>query len=129
MKLTLCLYLTLISVIHAAPGIPAGFDPISLLPIVGIIAVFYFFILRPQQKKMKEHQRVIANLARGDKVLTTGGIIGEVYRLVSEQEVILEIADNVHVRFMRAMISEVLSAPTENSSAHVQKTRAIAGEK
>jgi preprotein translocase subunit YajC len=77
--------------------------------------VFYFLILRPQQLKAKRHQQTLTALRRGDKVVTSGGIIGTISKIVSDQEIQLEIDENVKVRLVRSMITEVLSktAPVE----------------
>ncbi len=86
-----------------------GFDIMSFLPIILIFGVFYFLILRPQQLKAKKHQQTLAALRRGDKVVTSGGIIGTISKIVSDQEIQLEIDENVKVRLVRSMITEVLS--------------------
>ncbi len=95
---------------HAA-GTSAGFDPLSLMPIVLIFVVFYFLILRPQQKKVKTHQEMLNNLKRGDKVVTNGGVIGSVSKIVSDDEVQLEIAEGVKIRMVRSMIAETVAKP------------------
>jgi len=87
----------------------SGFDVMALLPFVLIFGVFYFLILRPQQQKMKTHQNMLANLRRGDRVVTNGGLIGTISKIVDESEVQLEIADNVRIRQVRSMITEVLA--------------------
>jgi preprotein translocase subunit YajC len=81
----------------------------GLLPLVLIFVVFYFLLIRPQQKKAKEHREMLGNLRRGDKIVTNGGLIGTISRVPNENELILEIADNVKVRVMRGMIAESLS--------------------
>ena len=96
---------------QAAGGAAAGFDFSFFLPLILIFAVFYFLLIRPQQKKLKEHRQMVSALRRGDKVLTSGGIIGTISRVVSDTEVLLEIADNVRVRVMRGTITEVLTKP------------------
>jgi preprotein translocase subunit YajC len=87
----------------------SGFDVMALLPFVLIFGVFYFLILRPQQQKMKKHQLMLSNLRRGDRVITNGGLIGTISKIVSESEVQLELADDVRVRHLRSMITEVLA--------------------
>ncbi len=87
----------------------SGFDVMAVLPFVLIFGVFYFLILRPQQQKLKKHQNILANLRRGDRVVTSGGLIGTISKVVDEKEVQLEIADDVRIRQVRAMISEVLA--------------------
>jgi preprotein translocase subunit YajC len=93
-----------------AGGAPPGFDLISLLPLVLIFVVFYFLLIRPQQKKMKVHREMVASLKRGDKVVTSGGIIGSVVK-VEDGELLVEIAKDVRVRVVRGTISDVLGKP------------------
>jgi preprotein translocase subunit YajC len=95
-----------------AGGAPAGFDLISLMPLVLIFVVFYFLLIRPQQKKMKSHREMIGAVKRGDKVLTAGGIIGTVVKLEESDDVLLvEIAKDIRVRVARSTISDVLNKP------------------
>ena len=84
--------------------------------IIPIIAVFYFFMIRPQQKKMKEHRALIAGVRRGDRVVTGGGLIGQVTKVISDGEVQIEIAEGVRVRVVRSTITEVLSKTTAADS-------------
>ena len=84
-----------------------GLEP--LLPLVLIFVVFYFLLIRPQQKKQKAHREMIANVRRGDRVVTGGGLIGQVTRVVDERELMVEIADGVRVRVLRSMVSEILA--------------------
>tara|TARA_R110000868_G_scaffold2764_5_gene19163 strand:+ start:8484 stop:8909 length:426 start_codon:yes stop_codon:yes gene_type:complete len=87
-----------------------GLDGLGgLLPLVLIFVVFYFLLIRPQQKKAKEHRETLANLRRGDKVVTNGGLIGTITRVPNDNELIVEIADGVKVRVLRGMIAESLS--------------------
>jgi preprotein translocase subunit YajC len=82
----------------------------SMLPLVLIMAVFYLFIIRPQQVKMKEHNNLVKNLKKGDKVVTMGGIFGTISKIIENEGLVyLEIADNVVVKIKQEMISEVLS--------------------
>jgi preprotein translocase subunit YajC len=96
---------------QAAGGAPAGFDLISLMPLVLIFVVFYFLLIRPQQKKMKAHRELIAALKRGDKVLTAGGIIGTVVKVEDDNTLLVEIAKDIRVRVARSTISELLDKP------------------
>ena len=96
---------------------------ISLLPIIGIFVVFYFLLIRPQQKKMKAHRELIAGIKRGDKVLTSGGIIGSVVK-VDDNELLVEIAKDVRVRVARGTISDLLGKPEPAS----QSAAAAGGE-
>lgn len=88
----------------AAPG-PEAFL-LQLLPLVMILVVFYFLLIRPQQKRLKEHQERIGGLRRGDTVVTSGGIIGKVTK-VAEDEVTVEIATGVTVRVVKGTIGEI----------------------
>jgi preprotein translocase subunit YajC len=91
-----------------ATGAPGGGDFITmLLPLVMIMVVFYFLLIRPQQRKMKEHQAMLGKVARGDTVVTTGGLIGRVTKVVDDHEIQVEIADGVKVRVARNGISDV----------------------
>jgi preprotein translocase subunit YajC len=96
---------------QAAGGAPPGFDLVSLLPLVLIFVVFYFLLIRPQQKKMKQHREMIGALKRGDRVLTSGGIIGTVIKEEGDTELLVEIAKDVRVRVARHMVSDLLSKP------------------
>lgn len=87
----------------------AGFDFMSFLPIILIFGIFYFLLIRPQQKKVREHQTMLSAIRRGDKVVTNGGIIGTVTKLTSDKELQVEISDGVRVRILRSMIAEVLA--------------------
>ena len=79
----------------------------SLLPFVAIFVIMYFLILRPQQKKVKQHQELVKNVRRGDTVVTTGGLVGKITKVVDEDQIEVEIADGVRVRQLRQMISDV----------------------
>ena len=81
----------------------------SFLPIILIFVVFWFLLIRPQQKRMKEHKLTVANLRRNDKVVTGGGIIGKVTKVTDGAEVEVEIAKDVKVKIARSTISQVLS--------------------
>ena len=92
-----------------AQASPLGGDSIlmQLLPFVLIFVIMYFLILRPQQKRAKEHQELIKNLRRGDTVITSGGLLGKVTKVVDDEQIEVEIADGVRVRQMRSMVSGV----------------------
>ena len=98
----------------AAPGM--GFDIMSLMPLALIFVVFYFLLIRPQQTKMKRHRAMLSAVRRGDRVLTGGGIIGVVTKVVSDGELVVEIAEGVRVRVARGTVAEVLSR-TEPAAA------------
>ena len=95
----------------------------SLLPLVLIFVVFYFLLIRPQQKKAKVHREMLGNLRRGDRIVTNGGLVGNVTRVPNDTELIVEIADGVKVRIMRAMIAESIakSGPVSSSKSKGKK--------
>lgn len=80
----------------------------ALLPLVLIFVVFYFLLIRPQQKKMKQHKEMLNNIRRGDRIVTGGGIMGEVTK-VNDGELTVEIAENVKVKVQRELVSTVVS--------------------
>ena len=73
----------------------------QLIPLILIFIIFYFFLIRPQQKKVKEHKAMVENLKKGDKIVTSGGITGIITRVVDNDKVEVEIADNVTVEVIR----------------------------
>lgn len=79
----------------------------SLLPFALIFVIMYFLILRPQQKRVKEHAEMVKNLRRGDTIVTSGGLVGKVTKVVDDDQVEVEISDGVRIRQMRQMISAV----------------------
>ena len=80
----------------------------SLLPFLLIFVVFYFFLIRPQQKRAKEHRELVNNVKRGDKIVTSGGLLGTVSKSVEGQESVeVEIAKDVKVSVMRSMIADL----------------------
>jgi preprotein translocase subunit YajC len=82
---------------------------IQLVPFVLIFVIMYVLIIRPQQKRAKAHQEMIRNVRRGDQIVTTGGLIGKVNKVVDDGEIEVEIAEGVRVRVARAMLAEVRS--------------------
>lgn len=91
-----------------AAGSPGTGDFIGMiLPLVMIMVVFWFLLIRPQQKRQKEHQQLIAKVARGDTIVTSGGLIGRVSKVVDERELLVEVGENVKVRVVRSAIAEV----------------------
>ena len=74
----------------------------QFIPLILIFVIFYFFLIRPQQKKVKEHKTMVENLKRGDKVVTAGGIVGTVERIIDNDKVEVEISNNVKVEIVKA---------------------------
>ena len=79
----------------------------TLLPFVLIFVIMYFLILRPQQKKVKDHAEMVKNIRRGDTIVTSGGLVGKVTKVVDDEQVEFELAEGVRVRQLRSMISGV----------------------
>ena len=79
----------------------------SLLPFILIFVIMYFLILRPQQRRVKQHQEMVKNVRRGDTVITSGGLIAKVTKVVDEDKIEIELADGVRAMQMRQMVSEV----------------------
>ena len=91
-----------------AQGIGGGSDFIvQLVPILLMFVIFYVLLLRPQQQRAKAHKELVANIRRGDTVVTSGGIIGKVPKVRDEQEIEVEIAENTRVRVLKGTVSEV----------------------
>lgn len=90
------------------PGAP-GDMLLQLVPFALILIIMYFLIIRPQQKRAKEHADLVKNMRRGDSVITNGGLIGKITKVIDDAELELEIAPNVRVRVARGMISDVRS--------------------
>jgi preprotein translocase subunit YajC len=80
---------------------------VQFLPLILIVVIMYFLILRPQQRKVKQHQEMIKALRRGDTVVTNGGLVGKVTKVVDDDHIEVEISDGVRVRHLRAMVSDV----------------------
>jgi preprotein translocase subunit YajC len=92
---------------------------VQFMPLILIVVIMYFLILRPQQRKVKQHQEMIKALRRGDMVVTNGGLVAKVTKVVDDDYIEVEIADGVRARQMRSMISEVRakSEPVKEDSA------------
>ena len=80
---------------------------VSLLPFVLIFVIMYFLILRPQQKRQKQHADMVKNVRRGDTVVTSGGLVGKVTKVIDDEQVEVEVAEDVKVRQMRSMLADV----------------------
>lgn len=81
---------------------------ISLFPFIALFAIMYFLVLRPQQRRLKEHRNMVANVRRGDMVVTAGGVIGKVTK-ADETEVQIEVAEGVKIRVIKSTLAEVRS--------------------
>jgi len=95
---------------QAGEGAPGGGSFLtSLIPLILIFVIFYFLLIRPQQKRAKEHRNMVENLRRGDQVVTAGGIVAKVTKVKEGEEIEVEIAENVRVKIYRSTVQTVLS--------------------
>ncbi len=94
-----------------AAGAPAGAGYSQILILVVFVAIFYFMLIRPQQKRQKEQQAMLAKLASGDEVVTSGGILGRITE-VGDSFVTLEVADGVRIRVQRGQVSQLMPKGT-----------------
>ena len=83
----------------------------QFIPLILIFVIFYFFLIRPQQKKVKEHKLMVSSLKRGDEVVTSGGIIGRIERILGDDKVDLLISENVTVQVVQSTIQSLLHKP------------------
>ena len=90
-------------------GSGSGFA--QFIPLILIFVIFYFFLIRPQQKRAKEHKAMVAALKRGDEVITSGGIVGKVERILGEDKLDLSISENVNVQVVQSTIQSILNKP------------------
>ena len=81
----------------------------QFIPLILIFVIFYFFLIRPQQKKSKEHKQMVATLKRGDEVVTSGGIVGRIERVLGDDKVDILISENVTVQVVQSTIQGLLS--------------------
>ena len=83
----------------------------QFIPLILIFVIFYFFLIRPQQKKVKEHKLMVGALKRGDQVVTSGGVIGKVERILGDDKVDLSISENVTIQVVQSTIQSLLKKP------------------
>ena len=83
----------------------------QFIPLILIFVIFYFFLIRPQQKKVKEHKLMVTALKRGDEVVTSGGIVGKVEKILGDDQIDLLISENVTVRVVQSTIQSLLNKP------------------
>ena len=96
---------------------------VQFLPLVLIFVVFYFLLIRPQQKKQKDHRTMLDALRRGDRVVTGGGILGTVSKVTSPEEVEVDIASGVRVKVLRSTITSVLAKPDPAAAREAAKEK------
>ena len=83
----------------------------QFIPLILIFVIFYFFLIRPQQKRAKEHKMMVASLKRGDEVVTSGGVIGKVERILGDDKIDLLISENVMVQVIQSTVQSLLNKP------------------
>ena len=83
----------------------------QFIPLILIFVIFYFFLIRPQQKKAKEHKLMVASLKRGDEIVTSGGIVGKVERILGDDKMDLSISENVTIQVVQSTIQSLLNKP------------------
>ena len=83
----------------------------QFIPLILIFVIFYFFLIRPQQKKVKEHKLMVAALKRGDEVVTAGGVVGTVERILGDDKIDLSISENVTIQVVQSTIQSLLNKP------------------
>ena len=80
----------------------------QFIPLILIFVIFYFFLIRPQQKRVKDHKQMVENLKRGDEIITSGGIIGTIDKIMEDDRIEVIISDNVKVQIIRSTITSLL---------------------
>ena len=83
----------------------------QFIPLILIFVIFYFFLIRPQQKKVKDHKLMVSALKRGDEVVTSGGIIGKIERVLGDDKVDIQISENVTIQVVQSTIQSLLNKP------------------
>ena len=81
----------------------------QFIPLILIFVIFYFFLIRPQQKKIKDHKKMVSSLKRGDQVITSGGIIGKVEKIYDDDKIDLLISENITVKVIRSTVQSLLN--------------------
>lgn len=105
----------LIASAYAQDAAPQGGGLMSFLPLIIIFVIFYFLLIRPQMKRAKEHRQLVANLAKGDEVVTNGGLLGKILN-VGDTFVTVELSENVVVKLQKHAVSSVMPKGTVKSS-------------
>jgi len=107
----------LLASLFAQPAFAQGAEPsaqsalLQFLPLIFIFVIFYFLLIRPQAQARKRHMEMVANVRRGDVVVTAGGIVGKITKVLEGDEIMIEIADNVSVRVVKGTLSDVRTKP------------------
>ena len=113
----------------AKVAVGGGSFLMSIVPIFLILAVFYFLVIRPQNKRLQEHNSMVNGLQKGDKVVTGGGLIAKVRKMVGSDEVILDLAEGVQVRAMRSTIMMMRSKTLPSDKKEVTRPKSLPSDK
>ena len=90
----------------------------TFLPLILIFAVFYFLLIRPQQRKVKQHKDMLSNLKRGDKIITSGGIICTINKVADNRELTVEVSENIEIKIAPGMVADLYSVPDTQKKEH-----------
>ncbi len=105
---------------NSVQGAEEGSLLMSLLPLILILIVFYFLVFRPQNKRIQEHRNMVDNLKKGDRVVTGGGLIGKVFKITGDDELIVELADGVRVHAVRSTIMTIRDKAVSNKEVSMK---------
>ena len=94
----------------------------QFIPLILIFVIFYFFLIRPQQKKVKEHREMLNNLKRGDKIITSGGIIGKINKVNENKELNVEISNDVEIKIAPGMVADLYTTSKDSKFKHDDKS-------
>ncbi len=94
----------------------------AFLPLILIFGVFYILLIRPQQKKVKQHSEMLKNLRRGDKIITSGGIIGTINKVADNRELNVEVSENVEIKIAPGMVADLYAQPDNQKKQSIPKT-------
>ena len=94
----------------------------AFLPLILIFGVFYILLIRPQQKKVKQHSEMLKNLRRGDKIITSGGIIGTINKVADNRELNVEVSENVEIKIAPGMVADLYTQPDNEKKQSITKT-------
>ncbi|MGA1862436.1 preprotein translocase subunit YajC [Deferribacter thermophilus] len=103
------------SIAYAAGQQPAGQNPIAaFLPLILIFVIFYFLLIRPQQKRQKQHQQMLESLKAGDEIITSGGIYGKIDKILDQNTFLVEIANGVKIKVVKNAVASKVTGGAEN---------------
>ena len=95
----------------------------AFLPLILIFGVFYILLIRPQQKKVKQHREMLNNLRRGDKIITSGGIIGTINKVADNRELQVQVSENVEIRIAPGMVADLYTSTEIEKKQQVKETK------